>query len=146
MKKAQQATASSSAGIAKTKNRLVIEALYKYFVDGAYHKMERIFHPDVIWIQMDGFPGGGVYSGIDVIIQQVFKQLKSDWDNWKVSVESLVEAKGAVFVIGQYSGRYTRTGKTFTADFIHHYQFKKSRIICFRQYTDTAQIVKATVE
>jgi ketosteroid isomerase-like protein len=127
-------------------NRQIVERFYQYFANAQFDQLPHVLHEDIEWIQMEGFPNGGRYSGINAIVKNVFGAFKQEWIGWKVITTEMIEAKDAVFVIGYYSGTYLSTRKSFRADFIHHYQLKDGKIIRFNQYTDTAQIVKATIK
>ncbi|HUC79339.1 MAG TPA: nuclear transport factor 2 family protein [Flavisolibacter sp.] len=125
-------------------NRQLVEQLYQYFADSQFDQLPEVLHNDIEWTQMGGFPNGGRHKGISAVIKNVFGAFKQDWIGWMAVATEMIEATNAVFVIGYYSGTHASTGKSFTADFIHHYQVKDGKISHFKQYTDTAQIWKAT--
>ena len=126
-------------------NAAIIKKLYSLFAVGRHDELHELFDAEAVWMQMDGFPGGGVYKGSAAIIRDVFGRLKGDWLDWKAVVSDTIGAGDHVFVSGYYEGTHCSTGKYFNADFMHHYQFKDGKISSFKQYTDTARIVAASL-
>ncbi|MBN8673716.1 MAG: nuclear transport factor 2 family protein [Chitinophagales bacterium] len=117
--------------------------LYKFFAVADYKSINELFDTDIVWEQMTGFPGGGTYKGTEQIISKVFSSLKNEWSGWKTVVSAMAGDGDFVFVMGHYEGTYNKTGKAMKADFIHRYQFRNSKIIHFKQYTDTLLVANA---
>jgi ketosteroid isomerase-like protein len=43
-----------------------------------------------------------------------------------------------VVALGEYSGTYKATGKSFRAPFVHVWRLQNGTLVKFRQHTDTA--------
>jgi len=43
-----------------------------------------------------------------------------------------------VVALGDYSGTFKATGKSFTAPFAHVWTFRDGKVVSFQQHTDTA--------
>lgn len=126
-----------------TKHSDTINSLYAAFASGDIPTVLAAFAPDISWIQAEGFPYGGTYIGPDAVLQNVFMKLGSEWDGYAAVPHELVAEGETVVALGQYSGTYKATGKSFSAPFVHIWKFKDSGIASFTQHTDTAVVQSA---
>lgn len=85
----------------------------KYLVEVFFEKVE--------WIEVEGFLYGGIYKGVEVIMENVFSCLGLDWDDYKVSVNIYYEVNGkdVIVVEGMYFGVYKEIGKLFEVEFVY---------------------------
>ncbi|HEY3567967.1 MAG TPA: nuclear transport factor 2 family protein [Thermoanaerobaculia bacterium] len=124
-------------------NLEVVQSLYKALQDGDEDLILGVLHPEVEWIQNEGFPDGGSYVGAETVLSEVFLRLAEDWDGWEAGVGRWLNAGDSVVALGAYRGTCRRTGKSMQAAFAHVYWLEKSRIVRFEQYADTAKIAEA---
>jgi|SRR5690606_14710630 len=124
-------------------NKEIIKNLYTHFAERDLHAIKAVFDDDIIWEQMEGFPGGGQYKGFDDIADNVFGGFRKNWTDWKAVVEEFIEADNSVFAIGYYSGTFNETGRSLKASFIHLYKMANGKITRFTQYTDTLLVAEA---
>jgi len=54
-----------------------------------------------------------------------------------VVVHDFVSEGDMVVALGDYSGTFKATGKSFTAPFAHVWQFRDGKLMAFHQHTDT---------
>lgn len=99
--------------------------------------------PDISWTEAEGFPYGGTYVGHDAVLQNVFARLGSEWDGYSAVPHELIANADTVVAIGEYSGTYKATGKSFRAPFVHVWKFSGGLVISFWQHTDTAVVQRA---
>ncbi|MBX3389511.1 MAG: nuclear transport factor 2 family protein [Phycisphaeraceae bacterium] len=126
-----------------TANLSLVQSLYSAFASRDRERILSIFHPDIEWIQNDGFPGGGMHKGAAHVLDDVLSQFRRDWDSWRARVTEWHDAGNTVIAIGIYEGTNKATGKQLSAAFAHIYDVKEGRITRFRQYTDTALVHRA---
>ncbi len=124
-------------------NVQVVRDMYEAFGMKDETRLRQLLHPDVEWIQCAGFPGGGHRRGQDEVLEKVFRSLRSDWNDWRVEIEEYLDAGDAVVVLGHYAGTHAATKCPMTAVFAHVYIVANGRIVRFRQFTDTHELVKA---
>ena len=124
-------------------NTELIKTLYQHFANRDFEKIRNIFSPDIIWQQMEGFPGGGKYTGADAIFENVFKGFKDNWTDWKTEIDEYKETDDTVFVSGRYTGTYNATQKNVSAEFMHVYKIIDQKVTMFTQYTDTRLIAES---
>lgn len=121
----------------------IVKDLYNFIEKNDLDSIRTIFHKNIKWNQMKGFPNGGQYIGADEIFQNVFEGFKNNWSAWSVNIEEFTDAGETIFVSGYYSGTYNESGIHMEADFIHKYLVQDGIITKFHQYTDTSLIANA---
>lgn len=121
----------------------VVKEMYRCFAEKDYDQLRKTFAPDIVWVQMPGFPGGGTYRGADDIFKHVFGKFKVEWKDWKAMVTDFSGGKGFVLATGYYEGTFIATSKFVKAEFAHMYRISDGKIVKFQQYTDTFLINEA---
>lgn len=99
--------------------------------------------PDVAWTEMAGFPCAGTWIGPEQVIANVFAVLGREWDDYRFSLETLIDGGDHVVGVGLYTGRYKKTGRTMQARVTHVWQLTEGRIVGFEQFTDTLMVAQA---
>lgn len=120
-----------------------IRQLYAAFASGDVPTVLGTFAPNIRWTEAEGFPYGGTYVGADAIVNNVFMKLGTEWDGYAVAPHEYVASADTVVALGEYSGTYKATGKSFRAPFVHVWKFGDGRITSFVQHTDTAVVQRA---
>lgn len=123
-------------------NLEIVEKLNEFIKNKELNKIRPLFHKNIKWNQMKGFPNSGEYVGAEEIFQHIFKEFDENWSNWEINVKEVIEAKDNIIEIGVYKGIYKESGKQLQADFIHRYSIKNGMISHFKQYTDTGLFFK----
>jgi ketosteroid isomerase-like protein len=128
-----------------TGNLGVVKSLYEALAAGDEARILDLLHPDVEWIQNEGFPGGGRRLGAGTVLREVFGRLAQDWESWGADVKEWLDVpeEDTVVALGVYRGTCRRTGRSMRAVFSHVYRVQDGRIYRFEQYADTAKIVEA---
>lgn len=127
-------------------NLETVQQLYDAFSRRDGEAIRRIFHPQIEWIQNEGFPNGGRHVGTEAVLNDVFAKFRVDWERWQVVIHEYLDAGQSIVVLGEYRGTYKATGKSMVAAFAHVYDLHDGRIVRFRQYTDTAMLRAATAQ
>lgn len=102
-----------------------------------------VLAPDAEWIQNDGFPGGGRHRGPEGVLAGVLGRIDARWADWRTEVSEWIDAGDRVVAIGVYRAASRATGRAMEAAFAHVIDLSGGRVVRFRQYTDTAQLVAA---
>jgi len=112
--------------------------VYRAFAAGDIPAVLAVLSADVHWTEAEGGPYGGVSIGPDAVLENVFMKLGGDWDGFAAVPSEFVADGSTVVALGEYSGTYKATGKSFNAPFAHVWKFKDGKAASFHQYTDTA--------
>lgn len=126
-------------------NAAFVESLYDAFAQGDVETVVAGLAQDIRWTEAEGFPYAGTYTGPDAVLEEVFARLGSEWDGYTAAPEEFVADGDKVVVLGQYSGTYRETGRSFEAPFAHVWTVRDGEAVRFRQITDT-ELVQAALE
>ncbi len=121
----------------------IIKNLYKSFAVGDIDAVLEILAEDVEWIESEGIPYGGTFTGHEAIVNGVFAKIGSEWSNFSAHVDEFIDAGDIVITLGVDSGTYNTTGKSMQAPTASIWRLKAGKIVQFRQYIDTLAVVKA---
>ena len=121
----------------------MIQGAYKAFAEGNVPSVLGILSPDIAWTEAEGFPYGGTYIGPNAVLEGVFMRLGAEWDGFTVVPAEFIDGGDTVVALGQYSGTYKVTGKSFQADFAHVWKMQDGRVVRFVQYVDTLLVHRA---
>jgi ketosteroid isomerase-like protein len=129
--------------MSRDQNVEVIRGVYDAFTRGDVPAVLGLMTPAAEWTEAEGFPYAGTYKGPDAILQGVLMKLGTEWDGFRAVPDEFVAQGDRVVAIGEYSGRYKATGKSFRAPFVHVWTVRDGRIERFVQHTDTALVQRA---
>ena len=121
----------------------LIQGAYKAFAEGDVPSVLGILSPDIAWTEAEGFPYGGTYIGPNAVLEGVFMRLGAEWDGFTVVPAEFIDGGDTVVALGQYSGTYKATGKSFQADFAHVWKIRDGKAVRFVQYVDTLLVHRA---
>jgi uncharacterized protein len=80
---------------------------------------------------------------LHAVLEGVFMRLGSEWDRFAVVPDEFIDAADTIDVLGQYSGTYKATGKSFEANFAHVWTIREGKAVRFVQYVDTLLVHRA---
>lgn len=118
--------------------RDVIGGMYSAFSRGDVTGIMAVLAPRLVWIEAEGFPTAGTYATPDAVLHDVFMRLAGEWNDFSADPREFVCDGQTVVVVGDYSGTYKATGKTFKAPFAHVWKLRDGSVVGFQQFTDTA--------
>ncbi|MFL6373763.1 MAG: nuclear transport factor 2 family protein [Pyrinomonadaceae bacterium] len=124
------------------KNGEIIKNLYENVATLNIPAVLNSMDPNISWTEAEGYMYGGTYVGPEAILENVFKRLTEEWEDFRAEPERIVDGGNTVVALGTYSGKYLKTGRSMTAPFAHVWRFKNQRISEFVQYTDTLVIAR----
>ncbi len=120
-----------------------VRAVYDAFAKGDVPGVLGFLSPDIEWTEAEGFPYGGTYNGPNAVLEGVFMRLGTEWDGYAAVPNELIDAGDTVVALGEYSGKYKATDKSFRANFAHVWKLREGKAIKFVQYTDTLKVQNA---
>jgi len=123
----------------------VIRATYEAFSKGDIPGVLGRFANEIVWNEAENFlyADRNPYVGPQAILEGVFMRIVSEWDNFKVTAESILDAGDQVVTLGFYSGTFKQTGKSVKAQMVHVWNLVDGKATSFQQYTDTKQFADA---
>ena len=121
----------------------IVRKIYRDFSAGDAAAILAVFADDVEFRLAENHPyrgSAGAWRGKDEIAKRFFAVAGPEWDGWSISVESAIEAAGAVVVEGRYTGVYKPTGRRMDLQVCHVWRFRGGAVASFHQYVDTAAL------
>ena len=115
-----------------------VRGIYGAFAAGDIPGVLGALSPDIRWTEAAGGPYGGVSIGPQAVLADVFMKLGGEWDGFSAVPGEFVADGDTVVALGEYSGTYKATGKSFRAPFAHVWKFADGKAVSFHQHTDTA--------
>ena len=120
-----------------------VKAVYEAFATGDIPTALTKLSPDIAWTEAEGFPYGGTYHGPKGVLEGVFMRLGSEWEGFAAVPDEFIDAGDTVVVLGKYSGKYKKTGKSFQANFAHVWKMQDGKAAQFIQHVDTLLVHRA---
>jgi uncharacterized protein len=114
-----------------------VRAIYDAFGKGDIPSVLGAMKSDIRWVEAEGGPYGGIFTGPQAVLDNVFMKLGSEWDGFAAVPREFVADGNVVVALGEYSATYKGTGKGFKAPFAHVWRLDGDRVAEFQQYTDT---------
>jgi uncharacterized protein len=119
-------------------NLNIVKGVYDAFSVGDMSSVLAVLSTEIEWTEAEGGPYGGIYVGLDAILGNIFMKLGTEWEGFTAIPKEFVTDGDTVISLGEYSGTYILTGKSFRAPFAHVWKLKEGKVVTFQQYTDTA--------
>ncbi|WP_040167557.1 nuclear transport factor 2 family protein [Microbacterium gorillae] len=126
-----------------TTNADIIRAHYAASDAGDLDGMLAPLAPDVHWREAEGFPAAGLYVGPEAVKENVFVRLNGEYDDYRLTVDEVLDAGDTVVGVGTYTGVFRATGKPFRARVAHLWRLADGKVIAFEQITDTLLVDRA---
>ncbi|MGH8050358.1 MAG: nuclear transport factor 2 family protein [Arenimonas sp.] len=120
-----------------------INHVYAAFARGDIPAVLAVLAPNASWTEADGFPYGGTYIGADAVLHNVFMKIGAEWDGYAALCHELIGSGDTVIALGEYSGTYKASGKSFKAPMVHVWKFAGDKVVSFTQHTDTVLVQRA---
>jgi ketosteroid isomerase-like protein len=124
-------------------NGEIIRGLYAAFAKGDVPTVLGAMDPNIEWNEAEGFMYGGTYTGTNAIVENIFMKFATEWEGFSVVADKIVDGgDGSVVSLGNYSGKYLKTGKSMSVPFAHAWDLRDGKITKMRQYLDTLVVAR----
>jgi ketosteroid isomerase-like protein len=115
----------------------IVRATYEAFGRGDIPAVLSHWHPDITWIECEGSPYAGTYTGPQAVVDGIFADLPVTWTGFTVTPDEYIDAGDTVVALGHFTGAYTATGKSFRARFAHITRVRDGLVTSFESVADT---------
>ena len=112
-----------------------------YGARGNVNVFKSLLADDLEYDIAEGFPNGGVYRGIDTVVNDFFAFF-ADFDEFYAEGDEYFESGDHVIVLGRYFG-VTKKGRRVQARFAHFWTLRDGKIGRLQQTGDTLLIAQA---
>jgi len=127
-------------------NARLVQQVYQNVKAGAIQSVLNFLAEDVQWQlpEMENVPFAGRWQGRQQV-GQFFSKLAETQDIVEFEPEEFIAQGDKVVVLGRFSMRVKSTGKDSFSDWAHIWTIKDGEITLFREYVDTAAVMKAHI-
>jgi ketosteroid isomerase-like protein len=121
-----------------------VQEAYAAFGAGDIDKLLGLMTPDVVWEFPDSeaIPWAGRFTGPGEV-GRFFASLVEHSEPEQFEPLQFVASENRVVVLGRERFRVRSTGRTWACEWAHAFTLRGDRIAGFREYTDTAAVVRA---
>ena len=127
-----------------TKGATIVSEFYEALGRGDVPAVLSLLHENIAWTEAEGFPYyGGTWHGPQAVLENLLKPLARDWDEFSARAHEFIAEGNRIVSLGSYSGKFKRTGRSFSAPFAHVWTVQGDKLTRFDMYTDTAKVLEA---
>ena len=112
-----------------------------YDARGNVNTFKSLLADDLEYDIAEGFPNGGVYRGIDAVVNDFFAFL-ADFDEFYAEADEYFESGDHVIALGRYVG-VTKKGRKVQARFAHFWTIRDGKVVRLQQTADTLLLAQA---
>jgi uncharacterized protein len=103
-----------------------------------------LLDPQVEWTEAERFPYyGGTWHGPQAVLDNLLVPLSVDWGDFSAKAQEFIAEGDRVVCLGTYSGTFKKTGRSFSAAFVHVWTVRGDKLARFDMHTDTAKVLEA---
>ena len=103
-----------------------------------------LLDPQVEWTEAERFPYyGGTWHGPQAVLDNLLMPLSGDWDGFSAKAQEFIAEGDRVVCLGTYSGTFKKTGRSFSAAFVHVWTVRGDKLVRFDMHTDTAKVLES---
>src|SRR5262249_47735129 len=113
-----------------------------YDARGNVNIFKSLLADDLEYEIAEGFPNGGVYRGIDAVVNDFFTFIVNDFDEFYAKGDEYFESGDHVIVLGRYFG-VTKKGRKVQSRFAHFWTIRDGKVVRLQQTADTLLIAQA---
>jgi ketosteroid isomerase-like protein len=125
-------------------NTEIVQKAYADFGRGDIEALLNALDEQIEWItpEVPEFPASGKGSG-RAHVAEFFRVVGETWDFQNFEPREYVASGDRVVVLGTYTPRALKTGRTVTANWAMAWTFRNGKVIHFQEYTDSALLREA---
>ena len=123
---------------------VIVRRFYDALCRGDVAAVLSLLDAEVEWTEAERFPYyGGTWHGPQAVLENLLKPLARDWDDFSAKAHEFIAEGSRIVSLGTYSGKFKRTGRTFSAPFAHVWTVQGEKLTRFDMHTDTAKVLEA---
>lgn len=121
-----------------------VRRFYDALGRGEVQDLLSLLDPQVEWTEAERFPYySGTWHGPQAVLDNLLVPLVRDWDGFSAKAHDFITDGDRVVSLGMYSGKFRKTGQSFSAPFAHVWTVRDAKLARFSMHTDTAKILEA---
>ena len=132
--------------MSESRNVQVVKDAFAAFLRGDVNSILALVDDSVEWHAVKGAEGVAPHAGLRrgrAAVAQFFQQVASTIEFTKFEPREFIAQGDQVAVVGDYTGKLKANGGTLTSDWVMVFTVRDGRVVHFREWTDSAQLVRA---
>ena len=127
-------------------NVQVVKSAYAAFQRGDVAAILALVDDNVEWHGVKGGEGVAPHAGLrrgKPAVAEFFQQVGSSLEFTKFEPREFIAQGDQVVAIGDYAAKVKATGRSMASDWVMVFTVRNGKVTRFREWTDSAQLVKA---
>jgi uncharacterized protein len=121
-----------------------VRRFYDALDNGDVPAVLSLLDAQVQWTEAERFSYySGTWQGPQAVLDNLLKPLSSDWEGFSAKAHEFIAEGDRVVSLGTYSGKFKKTGRSFSAAFAHVWTVRDGKLARFDMHTDTAKVLEA---
>lgn len=121
-----------------------VRRFYDALGSGDVPALLSLLDAQIQWTEAERFPYySGTWQGPQAVVDNLLKPLASDWEGFSAKPHEFIAEGDRVVSLGTYSGKFKKTGRSFSAAFAHVWTVHGDKLTRFNMHTDTAKVLEA---
>jgi uncharacterized protein len=132
--------------MSEAQNTQLIKDAYAAFQRGDVKAILDSLDDNVVWQGVIGTEGVLPQSGVRrgrAAVAEFFKQVADSTDFTEFTPQTFVAQGDIVVALGRYSAKLKPSGGSMSSSWVMVFTLKNGKVIDFKEYSDSAQIVRA---
>ena len=132
--------------MSESRNVQIVKDAYAAFGRGDAQAIVAACDDNVEWHAVKGAEGVAPHAGLRrgrAQVAQFFQQVGGTIDFQRFEPREFIAQGDQVVVVGEYEGSLRQNGTKMTSDWVMVFTIRDGRIARFREWTDSAQLVRA---
>ncbi len=127
-----------------SKPAAIVRSFYDALGRGDVAAVVSLLDVEIEWTEAERFPYySGTWRGPQAIVDNLLVPLATDWADFSAKVDELIAEGNRVVALGSYSGKFKKSGRSFSARFAHVWSVRSDKLARFDMHTDTAKVLEA---
>ena len=130
----------------ESSNVQAVKAAYAAFLQGDIDAILAMLDDNVEWQAVKGTEGVAPHAGVrrgPAAVKEFFGQVAATIQFSRFEPKEFIAQGDQVAVVGEYAAKITTTGRSIASDWVMVFTFRNGRVARFREWTDSAQLVRA---
>jgi len=123
-------------------NLEVVQRAYEAFGRGDVEAVVAALDQQIEWIEgdVDGLPYAGTHHGVEAVVNNVFAQMPTTYDEFALAPQQWVDGGGTIVMLGEITLR--KDGREATQRVAQVWTMRDGRAVRFESFSDTLQTAR----
>jgi hypothetical protein len=123
-------------------NLEVVQGAYEAFGRGDVEAVAAVMDPQIEWMEadVDGLPYAGTHHGVEAVVNDVFAQIPTTYDNFSLVPQEWVDGGDTIVMLGEIT--LEKDDRRATQRVAQVWTMRDGRAVRFEAFQDTLQTTR----